>query len=50
MRIDCLTRNRDAVADYLDAVRDLRETPAQAGTDSDLRGQSEPRERVDERG
>ena len=47
-RIDCLARNRDAVADYLDAVISLRDSGAD-GSGSDLGGQGELRERVDER-
>jgi DNA-binding transcriptional MerR regulator len=39
-RIDCLARNRDAVAEYLDAVLDLR---------GDSHGLGELGERVDER-
>ncbi|TCN40159.1 DNA-binding transcriptional MerR regulator [Kribbella orskensis] len=47
-RIDCLARNRDAVADYLDAVISLRDGGA-GGSGSDLGGQGELRESVDER-
>jgi DNA-binding transcriptional MerR regulator len=43
-RIDCLARNRDAVADYLDAVLELR-----PGGASDLGGKSQLGEGVDQR-
>jgi len=34
-RINCLTRNRDAIAEYLEMVRNHRsDTPAEAGTPS----------------
>jgi DNA-binding transcriptional MerR regulator len=50
-RIDCLTKNRDAVAEYLDAVLDRdrseRKQPDRDGLD--LGGQGELRESVDER-
>ncbi|MFC5261317.1 MerR family transcriptional regulator [Kribbella qitaiheensis] len=52
-RIDCLTKNRDAVAEYLEAVLDRdrpdREQLDRDGLELDLGRQGELRESVDER-